>query len=604
MGRILLFFLAILLIALIALSALSAHSAPLRLPAETSRIDLAPHFQLCEDSAGKLGLGDLAAHCDWTAMPPGQGVVDLGYSRSAWWLRLDIVTEQALGRLLEIAYPTLDSVELFMPGAGGAPLHSQAGDLLPFSRQPFFHHNLVFPVELPAGATSLYLRVASAGALTVPAELWTPQAFLRHNQASYAGLAIYYGMLLALGAYNLLLYFSLRDRTYLFYVLFLASMAVGNASLEGLAGQFVWPEWPRWNNLALPLGMAMSGLLAANFVRSFLRTAASRPRTDAVLRGFMAWYVAAILLNLVSYRWAEMMTSLASMFFSTTTLLIGIASYRQGHPGARYFVLAWSFLLAGSVMLALRNFGWIPTNFITRYGFQIGSALEMLLLSYALADRITALRLAKEQADAGLLRLQQENVAALKRSEQELEQRVAERTRQLVAANAQLEVLSRHDALTGLGNRNELEQAWTRLEAFARRSQHGIAVLLMDLDNFKPINDTHGHHVGDYVLKEVASRLRRHTRATDTVVRLGGDEFVVLASEVIANDELDHLKIKIGAAVGEPIEVDGKLLTVGCSIGIACYPSDATTLSDLLALADAAMYRSKRRGALEANVAL
>lgn len=595
MGRIPLFFLAILLIAL------SAHSATLQLPAEAPRVDVVPYFQVCEDPAGSLGVGDLVANCDWKATTRGQEVVDLGYSRSAWWLRLDIVTEQTVGRLLEIAYPTLDSVELFVPGAGGATVHLQAGDLLPFSRRPLAHHNLVFPVELPAGASSLYLRVASAGALTVPAELWIPQAFHRHNQASYAGLAIYYGMLLALGAYNLLLYFSLRDRTYLFYVLFLASMAVGNASLEGLAGQFVWPEWPRWNNLALPLGMAMSGLLAANFVRSFLHTADSHPRTDAVLRGFMAWYVVALLLNLVSYRWAEMMTSLASLCFSTTTLVIAIASYRQGHPGARYFVLAWSFLLAGSVMLALRNFGWIPTNFITRYGFQIGSALEMLLLSYALADRITALRRAKELADARLLHLQQENVAALKRSEQELEQRVAERTRQLVAANAQLEVLSHHDALTGLGNRNELEQAWTRLEAFARRSQHGIAVLLMDLNNFKPINDTHGHHVGDHVLKEVASRLRRHTRATDTVVRLGGDEFIVLASEVIANDELDHLRSKIEAAVGEPVAVDGKILTVGCSIGIACYPTDATNLSDLLALADTAMYRSKRQGSLETN---
>lgn len=594
MGWIPLFFLATLLIAL------NAHSATLPLPADASRVEVVPYFQFCEDPAGNLEVGDLAAHCDWTATTRGHGDVDLGYSRSAWWLRLDLESVQPVSRLLEIGYPTLDSVELFVPSADGAPVHLQAGDLLPFSRRPVPHHNLVFPVDLPAGSASLYLRVSSAGAITVPAELWTPQAFHLHNQASYAGLAIYYGMLLALGAYNLLLYFSLRDRTYLFYVLFLASMAVGNASLEGLAGQFVWPDWPRWNNLALPLGMAMSGLLAANFVRSFLHTADSHPRTDAVLRGFMAWYVVAILLNLVSYRWAEMMTSLASVFFSTTTLAIGIASYRRGHPGARYFVLAWSFLLAGSVMLSLRNFGWIPTNFITRYGFQIGSALEMLLLSYALADRITALRRAKELADASLLQLQQENVAALKRSEQELERRVAERTRQLVAANAQLEVLSHHDALTGLGNRNELEQAWNRLEAFARRSQHGIAVLLMDLDNFKPINDSHGHHVGDHVLKEVASRLRHHTRVTDTVIRLGGDEFVVLASGVTATEELDHLRIKIGAVVAEPIDVDGKLLTVGCSIGIACYPSDATSLSDLLALADSAMYRSKRQSAQSA----
>lgn len=524
-----------------------------------------------------------------------EGALNLGYSYSAWWLRLDIEAEKAGPWYLEVGYPSLDSVELFLPDAGDGYLHMQAGDLLPFSKRLLPHHNLVFPVKLPAGESRLYLRITSAGNLTIPAAIWEPQTFHLHNQTNYAALAIYYGMLLALGLYNLILYFNLRDRAYLFYVLFLASMAVGNASMDGLAGQFIWPGWATWAHHALPIGMAASGLLAACFVRSFLNTRHNRPRIDRALQFFIAWFAGSILLNLVSYQWAEMMTSLGGMAFSFTTLLFGVISYRQKYPGARYFLLAWISLLTGSIMLAMRNFGWLPTNFATTHGFQVGSAIEMLLLSFALADRIHTLRKEKEFADAKLLQMQEENLTVLRQSEQALERRVAERTQELTEANARLESLSRQDPLTGLGNRHELEDAWNKMASHAKRSSRSIATLLMDLNNFKPINDTHGHNVGDHVLREVATRLRKVVRASDTVVRLGGDEFVMLVDGITVTDEVEPIKKKIEEVIGESIQVNGLAVIVGVSIGFGIYPADGTTLPELLQRADVTMYRNKRQ---------
>ncbi|HXE40309.1 MAG TPA: 7TM diverse intracellular signaling domain-containing protein, partial [Azonexus sp.] len=319
-----------------------ARSAPLQLVADEAYVEVAPHLQFHEDASGTLQIGELAALSDWTASPRTSGAVNLGYSRSVWWARLDVVLQKAAVRYLEIAYPTLDSVELFVPRGDGQYLRLATGDRLPFAERLLPHHNLVLPIDLPAGQSTLYLRIASDGNLTLPVALWEPQAFHLHNQGSYAAFAIYYGMLLALGSYNLLLYFSLRDRTYLYYVLFLASMAVGIASMDGLAGQFIWPTWPRWTHLALPVGMAMSGLLAACFVRSFLDTGRNAPRMDRIFKFFIAWFGGAILLNVVSYQWAEMATSLGAMGFSTTALVIGVISYRRDYPGARYFLLAWS----------------------------------------------------------------------------------------------------------------------------------------------------------------------------------------------------------------------------------------------------------------------
>ena len=577
--------------------ALQADSAPLHLSADVTQVDVVPNLQLLEDADGILQIDDIAAQKEW--LPPSQahGAINLGYSKSVWWMRLDIDSEMSLTRYLEIAYPSLDSVELFVPHADGTYRHMLAGDLHPFSARVLPHHNLVFPAELSAGKSSLFLRIASEGSLTLPATLWEPQTFHVHNQTSYAALAVYFGMLLALGVYNLLLYFSLRDRTYLLYVLFLASMAVGIASMEGLAGQFIWPAWSTWTHFALPIGMALSGLLAACFVRSFLNTRHTQPRTDLILRSFIAWFAVAILLNLVSYQWAEMMTSLAGMSFSTTALLIGIGSYRRGDPGARYFLLAWTSLLTGSIMLAARNFGWVPTNFVTIHGLQVGSALEMLLLSYALADRFNTLRREKELADARLLQLQQENVAALRQSEQALERRVAERTQELAEANARLESMSRRDPLTGLGNRNELEESWEKMASYAQRTNCSFAILLMDLDNFKPINDTHGHQAGDHVLIEVASRLNKNMRVTDTIVRLGGDEFVMLLSDTVSREEIVSITDKITEMIHAPIHINGKDITVGVSIGLALYPDDGTNLHDLLEHADFEMYRNKKQSA-------
>lgn len=167
--------------------------------------------------------------------------------------------------------------------------------------------------------------------------------------------------------------------------------------------------------------------------------------------------------------------------------------------------------------------------------------------------------------------------------------------RALRDANARLEALSRHDPLTGLGNRNELEDAWKKVASRSERSSKSVALLLMDLNNFKPINDIHGHNVGDQVLQEVAARLRKVVRASDTVVRLGGDEFVVLMDEIATKGEIEPLKMKIAGAIAAPIEIGGNRLVIGASIGSAFHPSDATTLSDLLHQADVVMYQQKSR---------
>jgi diguanylate cyclase (GGDEF)-like protein/PAS domain S-box-containing protein len=151
-----------------------------------------------------------------------------------------------------------------------------------------------------------------------------------------------------------------------------------------------------------------------------------------------------------------------------------------------------------------------------------------------------------------------------------------------------------HDALTGLPNRLLFEDRLDVACSHAESDEYAIALLYIDLDGFKPINDKHGHEIGDKVLRTVGERISDTVRHGDTVARLGGDEFAVVAEEVDNHDEADWIAQKIQAAIQRPMEFDGLSITVGASVGFAVYPKDSRESRALLGLADEQMYRQKR----------
>ena len=154
-----------------------------------------------------------------------------------------------------------------------------------------------------------------------------------------------------------------------------------------------------------------------------------------------------------------------------------------------------------------------------------------------------------------------------------------------------------HDALTGLPNRALLMERVDYQIAIAERERHPLAVLFLDLDRFKYVNDTLGHDIGDELLKAVAESLLALVRQSDTVARLGGDEFVILLNNPTSEAEVGHIADRIVAVINEPMKFrEDKTAQVGTSIGIAMYPSDGNTSAQLMKNADTAMYAAKRAG--------
>ena len=580
---------------------------PLLLDATTTSCSINGHIDVLEDPRGKLKIADLTrpdvARRFYT-LADTRNDPNFGYTGAVYWLRVSLqVRAGGEGKwLAEVDFPTLDQVTLYVPQQH---LEISEGDTLPFAARPIANRNLVFPLQLPAIPPQyLYFRVESEGSLTVPIRLWREDAFRSHNQDGYAILCLYFGMLLALGSYNLLLYLSLRDRLYLAYVAFVASMVVGQVSLNGLGNQYLWPQFPTWGNAAYDSGFAAAGLFGAWFIRLFLDTPRVSPKVDRIIISLMLVFAVAALGPLfMSYRWAAVITSLSGIVLAVVAEVAGIIAWRRHQPGAKWFLLAWTLLLAGIGIAGTRNMGWIPSNFFIANAMQMGSALEMLLLSFALADRIQVARREKEAAQAEALLSKELALRAVKASEQELEQRVSERTRELADANTRLvqgeerlKYLAHHDPLTGLANRLLLYEHLASALARARRQGICGAIVVIDLDDFKPVNDTHGHEVGDELLVAVAAGLRSCVREADLVARLGGDEFVLVLERIYDNASATLVADKIGEAVMAAGQFLSKPMLISASMGIVIFPDHGNDASELLRHADEAMYQAKHAG--------
>ncbi|MCL5042934.1 MAG: diguanylate cyclase [Gammaproteobacteria bacterium] len=557
---------------------------------------------------------ELQPWLDFTLLPPAYGLsevqqsgvtwqaasnrndLNFSYTENAVWLRLTVESTASSDRqwFIHFPYSSLNRIELH--GLEAQPLLS--GDGVRLSDRQLAHRDPSFTLSLAAGEQkTLYFKATSGGSLTLTSQLWSPAAFASYSVSSMAIITLYLGMLLAMAAYNLLLFTVLRERTYLYYVAFVSVFGIGALSFTGIGSRFIWSELGIYGTRLLPLSLCLSGLLGVLFIRRFLEIKQHLPQWYTPL-GLIAWLCLAFsLLSLLApIRVSIQGMSVLAIIAAPLVFACILQAVRRHVPGARVVLLAWSLMIVGVLLLALRNFGLLPSNFVTTYAMHIGSALEMLLLSFALAARFKTLKEQREQAQQSALNAQSELVSTLRAHERELEAKVAERTTELAEANARLERMALHDPLTNLANRTALEQ---HIEEAMRRSQRRreyLAVMLVDLDGFKQINDQLGHETGDAVLQCIAERMLETARDSDFVARLGGDEFVLVAEGIVSQQQAAGLAERFLDELSMPIELEGQSVAVGASIGITLTRSAEPDMASLLRQADAAMYQRKRSG--------
>ncbi len=394
---------------------------------------LTPSFTWLEDKGAQLTLQDVLQPRLQAAFQPvpqtGPGA-NFGLTSSAVWLRIVLRTSPTAPRdwLLELAYPPLDRMELFLRGTTAGFERQVGGDLQPFASRAVAHRNHVMPVQLVPGADNvIYLRLKSEGTVAAPVTLWRPAALARHDQAAYAALSLYFGLVIGLLLYNLLLFLSVREAGYLIYVAFVACMGIAQAALTGLGAQFLWPQWTWWNSISPVAGLAASAIAGIQFARNFLSSSTRMRRIDRFMLAQLAgWCVTLLVALTLPYGWSAWMVMVLAIVSVVTMTGVGVISIRREFAGARYFFLAWAVLLLGVVTLTLHDVGVLPSNALTRNALLIGSALELVLLSFALADRINVARRFKEQARARIA-AEHAMVEALSQSQDRLRMTLEER---------------------------------------------------------------------------------------------------------------------------------------------------------------------------------
>jgi len=595
----------------------AAAPQPIALDERVPGIAIGTQIEYLEDTSGELSLRDVQSP-PWRDrfVASTQENLNLGYRNNAVWLRIRVERRAAAGPwALEVGYPLLDRLEFYAPNAA-SPLI--AGDQTHASQRSIADRHFIFPIDPPdAGASVYLLRVRQTGTMNVPLKLWDHASFDREKRDETFLLGAYYGLLGVMVLYNLFLYVIVRDRAYAAYVVYVSTMGFLIATANGYGGLYLWPEWPAigdWAHVASP---ALTCATAAVFARAMLLTRAHAPGIDRMLLaiavvGFALTPVASILPR----PWIFVADHALAIATIVVTYLAGVVSWRRGYRPATFYLIAFFAVCLGAASMVVRNFG-VPANLLTDYGIQFGSALEVVLLSMGLADRINALRREKDQAQGDAIQSQEMLLAALRETERKLESRVSERTVELEALNRSLqaEVAERertaallqaseermryqaqHDPLTGLPNRWLLRDRLLQATARAKRDRTAFAVLLVDLDNFKAVNDSLGHDVGDLLLVEVAQRLSGCIRERDTIARLGGDEFVFVLEGLTAPEDSALIARKIIEVLAAPFPIAGELLRTSPSVGISLYPEDGQDADFLLKFADIAMYRAKSAG--------
>jgi len=564
----------------VVLSPASSAASKLCLDDLRERHEVGPYLEILEDSSGQRTIEDVAAPAAGAAFSPVNALtVNRGVNNSVYWVRFSLVQSpdnlsaatRKIPWLLDIGWPFFTNVQAYMVSGSASGVRPKVVPI-PFYRvfrpigSPMSKERglLARLPELPAGEQKIYLRLQTNSVFFLHPVVCTVKSYLEGTTLRMLWYGAYFGILLALLLYNLFLYFCLHDRSYLWYVASIAAIGAYFAGVDRLTFEFLLAWWPT-DVLRINLTTLSASLIFLLwFARTFMQTWERAPQMDRLIKGLLFGLLGMLLL----VPWARI------SFLNQCYVLLGILTpfvlvatallcWRRGYRPARFLVLSWTLYGFCGLVYALTFLGWLPFNYVSFHSFQIGSALEAILLSFALADRINLLRQEREQ---------------LSHSER--------RHKELAVT----------DSLTGLYNRRYFDaQIDLNIES-ADRLRQNLTLMMLDVDNFKAFNDRYGHQEGDRALAILGKSISSCVRGKDVPCRYGGEEFTIIlpggqnstAVEIYERINKELLTHSFGCGGGDSTYVT---MSIGVAEHLPGEPADS-----LVRRADQALYEAKARG--------
>ncbi len=393
------------LLFILCISSLFGEKVRVELQDGIEEYSLGKNLYILEDKESKLTLSDIRKkEIKEKFTLSSKDIPSFGFTESTFWVEAKISNQSKQENwLLEFGFPITSEIEVFIPSEDGSYKSRSAGLIYPFNQREIENRKFLFIIQLKSKSESvIYLRVKNKATLQIPLKLLTYRAFYKidHNEQILFGL--YFGIVLVMIVYNLFIFISIRDIGYIYYVLFISSSGLFAFCQNGLGYEYLW--WKDNPNFALTINAILVGIalsFALLYGYYFLNCEKIFPSSKKIfypLIGLGFFY--SLLVIVVPYRQSFGKISAVCVILSMLVLLIyAVRSYISGYKPASYFLLAFVFLSTGIFLYTLKSLGIIPTNFVTTYGIQIGSALEIVLLSLGLASRINILKKEKAQAE-------------------------------------------------------------------------------------------------------------------------------------------------------------------------------------------------------------
>lgn len=545
---------------------------------------------------------------DTAGWQPLDGPVRIAYSEDSVWQRFALrnVGSNPVRLRLEIANPLIDQLDIHLLRDRAPVTTFLLGDTRPAANRIFASRHVVVPIDLAAGTTmTIYLRGKSHGALKLPVTVWHESALIAEEQRSLLLLTFLYGAILSTLLVFLFTVRGTRERGFHSAVLFILTITWYQAQTDGVINLYFPIDGLWWNEYKTVIAGLATTLVGLLFTARILDLPARLPATRPLLwTAFLTYGLLLPLLLIISGHSALPALTISMLVYAACSLLLGLYALSRRLPAAgTYLALIIPYLL-GATVSGLDRFAILPLDASVNLAFLGCIFLQLGALGYVLVQRIRGEMIERESAEQLALSARKRAVAAEWHMAYELEREAERQTealsqtmKELRDANRQLADMSLHDGLTGLHNRRHFDERYPALVQLAARRQEPLAVMMLDIDHFKQVNDGHGHLTGDDCLRQVAGTLRHVLgRSTDLLARYGGEEFVIVlpaTGEPEAAVIAERIRLAVEAT---PIPNSGRPLCVTASIGLAVRIPGAGDGDELLKAADAALYRAKKNG--------
>jgi hypothetical protein len=393
-------------------------------------------IEVLKDASGKLTLQDIRQknvdkqfRASLSSTPQ---TLDLNTN---YWFKIKIKSNSAASKhyILEFFDQTIDHITAYIPSGNNSYEEKQLGDSYEFSRRELLHKNFEIPItNVGNEVNTYYVRIRSSQISDAIIVLRSVNWFIAYALNEYFFFGIFYGMIFVFSLYNLIMYSAMRQKQYLFYVLYILSVGFYEMSTDGIAYQYLWPNLPAWNQIAYAFALCASSVFALLFTRQLLHVKTKAPRLNTLIIRLIQLRLAFFLYclvfnqNLFNYKFIESIP-LSLAFFT------GIYIYQRGYKAARFFVLGYSVLFIAFTLKFLIMLGYGALNFgaFSYYSLSFSFIVEMIFFSFAIADQFSILKVRRERVHKRMI-AQLADTSRLKDSlNKELESKVQERTKEV-----------------------------------------------------------------------------------------------------------------------------------------------------------------------------